>query len=226
MCVTNFNKDMKHYIYALKEPINNSIIYIGQTIGSVEHRVDSHYWKLNEVKRGERNWTSLFKFLDDLLPKRVYGIIIKEVDDTKPFNSPDFLERYYIKKYREQGCNLLNEADGGIGGNTYKHKTSLQIEEIGKKISLRLKGKPKPPGFAEHLREIRSGANNPMARKLERPIAAYKGIELIKVFHYKYEIDEFVGKKGACSNVDKVLSGKIKYRPYGYSWKYLEKLKI
>lgn len=32
----------------------------------------------------------------------------------------------------------------------------------------------------------------------------------------------FIGSKSAYSNVHKVLTGKLIYKPYGYNWKYIE----
>ena len=45
---------------------------------------------------------------------------------------------------------------------------------------------------------------------------------LIKSFEYGFEINEFIGSKNAYSNVHKVLTGKLIYKPYGYNWKYIE----
>lgn len=112
-------------IYGLVYPSTQEVIYVGQTRTSIEHRLDSHYWKLNK-------------------------------------------------------------------------------------------------GFAEHLSAIRKGKNNPMAQRLEIKIGAYKENNLIKSFEYGFEINEFIGSKSAYSNVHKVLTGKLIYKPYGYNWKYIE----
>lgn len=77
-------------------------------------------------------------------------------------------------------------------------------------------------GFAEHLSAIRKGKNNPMAQRLEIKIGAYKENNLIKSFEYGFEINEFIGSKSAYSNVHKVLTGKLIYKPYGYNRKYIE----
>lgn len=53
-------------------------------------------------------------------------------------------------------------------------------------------------------------------------IGAYKENNLIKSFEYGFEINEFIGSKSAYSNVHKVLTGKLIYKPYGYNWKYIE----
>ena len=44
-------------IYGLVYPSTQEVIYVGQTRTSIEHRLDSHYWKLNETKKGKRTMT-------------------------------------------------------------------------------------------------------------------------------------------------------------------------
>lgn len=213
--------NMIYAIYLLKNPITNQVVYVGKTSDlDLEHYLKSKYWKLNEVNRGERNTTPLFNFMKELLPNKLTIHLIKYVDESKPFQSADFTETYYIKEYSKD-YKLLNITDGGTGGNTYKYKSNEEISDIGKKVSEKLKGRKKPKGFAEHLSNIRKGKNNPMAKKLIRKIGAYKGFELIKTFEYGFEINEFIKNKSAYSNVSKVLSGKLKYNPYGYNWRYI-----
>lgn len=213
---------MKSYIYGLKDPITNQIVYVGQSRFLPEKRLKQHYWKLNEVKRGERNWTKLFHYLDDLLPNKPIPFLIKELDNSKSiYSNPDWYEEYYIKKFKKEGYNLLNETDGGFGGNTIKFKTKSEKEEIGRKISFKLKGKPKPPGFGEHLREIRKGKNNPMCVPFEEKIGCFtKNGVFIKSFNYSFEIDNFIGSKGAYSNIKKQIGIPNRF-PYGYLWKYM-----
>lgn len=43
-------------IYGLVYPSTQEVIYVGQTRTSIEHRLDFHYWKLNEAKRGKTNY--------------------------------------------------------------------------------------------------------------------------------------------------------------------------
>lgn len=212
---------MIYAIYLLKNPITKQVVYVGKTTDlDLTHYLKSKYWKLNEVNRGERNITPLFKLMNELLPNRLEIELIKHVDESQPFQSSDFIETYYIKKYSKD-YNLLNVTDGGTGGNIYKYKSYEEIKSIGKKISQKLKGRKKPEGFGEHLSLIRKGKNNPMAKKLSKKIGAYKGLELIKTFEYGFEINKFINNKCAYSNVHKVLIGKLNYNPYGYIWKYI-----
>lgn len=212
---------MIYVIYLLKNPITNEVVYIGKTSDlNLKHYLNSKYWKLNEVIRGDRNITPLFKLMKDLLPNKLIIESIKYVDENEPFSNSDFYEAYYIKKYSEQ-YKLLNVTDGGTGGNTYKYKSIEEIKNIGEKVSKKLKGRKKPKGFGEHLSNIRKGINNPMSKKLIPKIGAFKGFELVKVFNYGFEINEFIGSKHAYNNVNKVLKGKVFYNPYGYNWNYI-----
>lgn len=213
---------MKYAIYGIVNPINKQIVYIGQTKDlNLEHYLKSKYWKLNEVKKGGRNWSKLFHFLDEL-PIKAEIKLLTIADTTKPFQHPNGLELIYIKKYRLINPNLLNETDGGKGGYTAKYKSDDDKKEIGIKISNKLKGRKKPDGFGEHLSFIRKGKNNPMSKKLIHNVACYKGFNLIKTFEYAYEIDEFVGNKGAWSNIKKVINRDLNYNLYGYNWRYIE----
>lgn len=207
-------------IYGIKDPHTNKIVYVGKTQDELSHYLKSKYWKLNEVKREERNWNKLFKYLDNLLPEKPTLEILFKCDSNKPFNNADGMEKLFIKKYKKINPDLLNETDGGTGGNTYKYKTIIEKTEIGFKISKKLKGKKKPEGFGEHLSKIRKGANNPMA--IKQKIGMFKNNKLIKVFSYGYEINEYFNNKHAYSNIAKVLKGKISYQPMGYEWKYLK----
>lgn len=213
---------MKVKIYALINPNTNEVIYVGQTTKSLEERLKSHYWKLNEAKRGGRTMTTLFKFLDSFLPNTVIITLLKEVDNDKLQGISDYYERYYINYYRNINPNLLNEANGGIGGNTYANKSDEEKRIIGTKISNKNKGRKKPEGFASNLSVQRMGGNNPMARKFERKIGAYINSKLVKSFDYSFEINEFIGSKSAGRNVTRQLRKNSISSNYGYIWKYIE----
>ena len=199
---------MIYNIYGLVSPIDGQIVYVGVTSHSIEHRVKQHYWHLNEVNYGRRNNNKRFEYLKSILPLKVTGVLLKQIDDTKSMLSVDFwrliieeiisLEKYYINEYFKLNPNLLNETDGGKGGNTHKYKTNTDIKTIGEKISKALKGKPKPKSFADNLSVKRKGLGNPRAKKLKEPIYAINYIsrkKLRKVFYYGFEIDNFLNKE-------------------------------
>ena len=221
---------MIYNVYGLVSPIDGQVVYVGITTHNIEHRLKQHYWHLNEVIRGERKTNERFEYFKSILPLKVTIKLVTSFNTDNKFSlSPKYYESFYIKKYRELNPNLLNETDGGIGGNTYKYKSKNDMEEIGNKISNKLKGKPKPEGFAEHLSMIRKGSNNPMAKELERHIYIVDcntQKRLKAVFTYSYQIDDFLCKKGAWSNVTKAINhinrrngSKRHYQVcYGYYW--------
>lgn len=108
--------------------------------------------------------------------------------------------------------------------NIYKliNPSTNEVIYVGQTRFILEKRLKKPEGFAEHLSAIRKGKNNPMAKKLMYKVGCYKGFDLVKVFEYAYEIDNFIGTKGAWSNIKKVLNKKLDYLPYGYNWKYIK----
>lgn len=221
---------MIYNVYGLVSPIDGQVVYVGMTTHSIEHRLKQHYWHLNEVNRGERKTNKRFEYLKSILPLKVTIKLLTSFNTDNKFSlSPKYYENFYIKKYRELNPNLLNETDGGIGENTYKYKSENDIKEIGNKISNKLKGKSKPEGFAENLSKIRKGSNNPNAKGLEHPIYIVDcntQKRLKGFFAYSYQIDNFLCKKNAWSNIKKAINhinmrngSRHRYQVcYGYYW--------
>ena len=212
---------MKTKIYTLVHPITKEVVYVGQTTKSLSERLKGHYWKLNEANRGERTLTPLFKYLNDLKPLMVEAILLKEVDT----NEANETEIYYISKYRKINPNLLNEANGGIGGNTISNKTDEEKKAIGNKISNILSGKSKPDEFAEHLSDIRTGKGNPMAKVLNPKIVVLKSTNnnsIIRSFDYVFEINVFLDDAYAGSNIVKQLKKRPYTRSKGYVFRYIQ----
>ena len=221
---------MNYNIYVLKSPINGDVVYVGVTKYPIEHRLKQHYWHLNEVFKGTRKTNKRFEYFKSILPLKVNIELIKTINTDKQFSlSKDFYEKYYIKYYRKLYPNLLNETNGGEGQNTHLYKSENEIKSINEKISIALKGRPKPKGFAEHLSKIRKGSKNPNAKQFNKPlyIVDYKTNKRLKgVFIYGYQVDEFIGVYNAWSNVKKAINHKNKRNGtkrhfqvcYGYYW--------
>lgn len=203
-------------IYSLRNPITNEIIYVGKTIYALNYRLNHHYTKLHECQKGKRNYTPLFKYLENLLPTKVTIELIEEVEDSEQ----NYKERNYINEYKNKYNTLLNDTFGGDGGNTYILKSESELKAIGNKISKKLKGKAKPKGFKEYLSAIRKGKNNPSAKKLNNPIIAIKDNVIIKRFYYLYEINLFLNDKYSASNIIRALIDKTHCNCKGYSFKY------
>lgn len=198
---------MKTNIYGLVHPDTKQVVYVGKTTNSIENRLKAHYWKYNEVLRGKRNYTKLFRYIEELLPKKLEIILLKEVIPSNGFNLSNFYESFYIKKYREINPNLLNETDGGDGGYTYSCKSKEEIKRINDKISKSLKGRT----FGKQPKKSLSkkGTKNPAARKLDKPIFCFKCGKLITKIEYLFEINDLVGSKYAAGNVAKQLKTKV-----------------
>lgn len=203
-------------IYYLKDPTTNEIIYVGKTIYALNYRLNYHYAKLHECQKGKRNYTPLFRYLENLLPIKVVIELIEEVTESEQ----NYKERYYINKYRNKYNNLLNQTFGGNGGNTYKLKSKDELKSIGDKISKKLKGKPKPKGFSEHLSAMRKGKNNPSAKKLNNAIIAITNDVIVARFQYLYEINDFLNDKYSSTNIIRALVDKTVCNCKGYRFKY------
>lgn len=214
---------MKTKIYALVHPITKEIVYVGQTTKTLIERLKGHYWKLNEANRGERTLTSLFKYLNDIKPLELEIVLLTEVES----NEANEAEIYYITECRKGNPNLLNETNGGIGGNTIVNKTEEQKRIIGNKISSILSGKAKPEGFAEHLSDIRTGKGNPMAKVLNPKIVVLKSTNnnsIIRSFDYVFEINAFLDDAHAGSNIVKQLKKRPYTRSKGYVFRYIQEI--
>lgn len=126
------------FIYALLEPENGEIRYIGKT-DNPNLRYAQHLDRERFSNHHKSRW------ILSLLRKGLYPImeIVEECDSSDVGNR----EIFWIAYYRNLGKKLTNMADGGIGGNT------LTTEEIrdrhSKNTSAGLKGKKKS---SEHIR--------------------------------------------------------------------------
>lgn len=212
---------MKTKIYALVHPVTNEVVYVGQTTKTLVERLKGHYWKLNEANRGQRIITPLFKYLNDLKPLEVSIVLLDEVDS----NEANEAEVHYIKESRKTYPNLLNETDGGIGGNTMKNKSEVDKLRYRNKLSESLKGKPKPEGFSEYLSEVRTGEGNPMAKPLNPKIVALRNANnnsIVAIFDYTFEINNFLDNRHAGNNISRQLKkGRTTTTSYGYVFRYI-----
>lgn len=96
------NQSEKHLIYILKDPIDNTVKYVGQTIGPVCRRIEGH--NCDRTNTAKYNWIRKLK---------AYGIkpkieIIEECDRKKRFER----EMFWIEYYNKTGCSLFNIKNG------------------------------------------------------------------------------------------------------------------
>lgn len=121
MSTTPKNEDVKTLIYVLRDPETKVIRYVGKTVHSLHRRLTQHlYDARTKEKRNHRlNWIK--KIVNEgQLP------IIEEIDKCK-WNESQEREQYWIKFYRKNGANLINETDGGEGNLNY-HKSEEIIK--------------------------------------------------------------------------------------------------
>ncbi len=97
---------MKNFIYALKNPTTNEIVYIGKT-KNVERRMKDHH----RIEKRIRCKLDKWKVQMGKLGLKPDMEILLECDE-KDVNEK---EKYFIKLYTENGCNLLNMTEGGDG---------------------------------------------------------------------------------------------------------------
>lgn len=126
-------------IYTLSDPETNEIRYVGIS-SDIYSRYKKHCCNKSTNKHLV-NWINRLKN-NNVVPKLD---IIEEIND---LNKRQIAEQYYIKKYKNQGCNLINLTDGGEGIQGYKWS-----EESKKQISESLKGHEVKSETREKLRK-------------------------------------------------------------------------
>lgn len=172
------------YIYGLVDPRNNKLKYVGKSKSPVD-RFSAHILEAKKgIKSYKNNWIKgLLNY--DFLPLL---IILDETDEEKA----NLLEKYWIKKSKEEGCTLVNMTDGGDGGPTFQGRkhTKETIEKMsavkvghigwnkglkgyklpegtGLKISQKLKGKVSAFKGRKHSEETKQRISNSLKGKIE-----------------------------------------------------------
>jgi group I intron endonuclease len=103
---------MEHLIYILIDPKDNFIRYVGQTTKTLKNRLNSH---INKAKSSPNKTTHKNTWIKSLLNQDLKPII--KLIDTVSENEWKEKEKFYIKKYKELGENLLNISEGGDSGS-------------------------------------------------------------------------------------------------------------
>ena len=112
------------HIYILKDPFNNEVRYVGKSDNPKERFIE-HIKKSKYTKTYKNNW------IQNLLKNEKKPIL--EIIDIININEWSEKEKYWIKYYKDKGCNLTNLTEGGDGGNFG--------DKINKLISEKLKGR-------------------------------------------------------------------------------------
>lgn len=139
---------MKILIYKLIDPITKEVRYVGKTKNSLTKRLYEHCTLRNlKTNTHKNNWI-----------KKLINLNLRpEISLIEEVSNDNWVERekYWIKLYKDNNCNLTNTCDGGEGSfgykmpkesiekslNTRKNNGSLKrSEECKKRISLSKKG--------------------------------------------------------------------------------------
>lgn len=178
------------WIYKITN-IQNNKVYIGQTIRPVEARFHRH---MNDA---------LNNVLDTHFARaiRKYGkenFQIEIIDTAKNQEELNQKEQKWIRFYDSVNIGY-NETDAiyKCGGDTYKSKTSEEMEIIKQKI-----------------RETKTGAQNPMARSIKR-INILTGEE--EVFDTVISCAKACGIKSGKTSITTRLNGQVK-SPFKKQW--------
>ncbi len=120
--------DCKQYIYVLKHPISDEIVYVGKT-KNVKRRSSDHF---RLPKGADKYKTNLGRWRFELISGGLKPILEVIHECTK--DDVDKYEKEFIYKYKSLGLNLLNMTDGGDG-------LQYPSDEVRRKIGLKSKGR-------------------------------------------------------------------------------------
>jgi hypothetical protein len=190
------------FIYALSDPRNNKIRYIGKA-NSPESRYRNHYNSSRDKNTHKRNWINSVR-KDGFRPEL---LILDEV----PKNDWHYWEKFYISLFKTWGFNLLNYTNGG-DGSTFGNKGSWKKGNVPHN-----KGIPCSEETKNKIRNKLTGTTNISSYK---PIIQYDlSYNIIKRYKCaKDAIDESNGLFSA-SKISSCLKGKTKHHR-GFVWKY------
>lgn len=133
------------FIYALIDPRDNQIRYIGKT-NNIKTRLKEHCTFCSlQSQTHKNNWVKLL-LKENLKPEIE---IVDEVNESEW----QFWEKHYISLYKSWGFKLTNSNDGGHGGLNPCLEVKLQM-------SLKRKGVPKSEQHKKRISYSLKGVNN------------------------------------------------------------------
>lgn len=218
------------FIYCLINPKNSEVFYIGATESAPKDRLKTHYNHFREYLKGERKGNKRFEYFENMWPEIPEVKLLKIVQNDYLYE----IEKQFIADYRNKGYNLVNQTDGGEGGDTQKFKDTIDKQYFSEMIRNKIAYHKKPDGFAENLSKTRMGKNNPMAGKslLGWVVVHDTDENPIKLCKYPYEITEFLEQKyedhKQCRNATGNISKGVRHnknhtsRSMGYIFKAYE----
>lgn len=144
---------MIYYIYVLIDPRTCQVRYVGQTVNPIG-RHKEHSCKQKGTNYREK-WLNRLRYLN-LSP---IMILIEECINSNWAER----EKYWIKWYREDGCDLVNATDGGEGtkGLIFTEEHKHKISESHKGENNPNFGKSPSEETRRKISEANIGENNP-----------------------------------------------------------------
>lgn len=140
------NEEQKTWsIYTLSEPRTGAIRYVGATSQKPTQRLHGH-----KVSAKTRNSSPTHKWINSLLDEGLEPIM--DIVDSGNVDTWEAKEKHWIQSYKDAGCDLLNQTDGGIHceySDEYRKKKSGESHPM--------YGKTRN----EHSKRM-SGENNPI----------------------------------------------------------------
>lgn len=193
----NSDMDKKVLIYALLDPFQKQIRYVGKTT-DLERRIPEHL-KYETRKSHKYNWIKKLQS-EGLNP------IIRILERNLVEGEWQEREKFWIKKFREDGCNLTNISDGGESGTTglsWK-KTPEQIRNF---AEARRRAKPTILTSEQRARATASVRATWAARKAIDPLSGnHWGHHTLES---KQQIsDKLKGRKKSAEHIRKMADSK------------------
>jgi hypothetical protein len=172
------------YIYILKDPRDDQIRYVGKTVNCYK-RKHMHIQPANLKNKSHKN-----SWIKNLISENLKPTF--EVIEEIPIEGWQEREKYWIKYYRDLGCDLTNDTDGGEGHNG----TSARK---GQKLSDDTKARMSASQKVAQNKRIAEGNYGSWVTKLKRDkitisitIAEIKKIEELKNVEKKYFLLELL----------------------------------
>lgn len=193
------------FIYALLNPENDEMFYIGASESSPKDRLKGHYYHFKEYLEGKRGKTKKFEYFEKFYPQLVKIKLLEIVQNDYLYQ----IEQKYIQEYSIK-YPLVNQTIGGEGGDTFTLQETVDKIRISELISKQHTGKTKPEGFGENLSKKRMGSQNPMAGKSDMGwvIIFNSDDDYIKLCKAPFEITEFLDSELGIEN-HKLHAGRV-----------------
>jgi len=187
-----------NYIYALIDPITKQPRYVGKT-DNLSRRLATHLKDRSHCHRAHWIQSLLSQGLKPTL------LVIESIPSDQGWQER---ERFWISHYRNLGCTLTNNTDGGdcppstkgrklnrteagrrnITAALVERNKSPEMREASRQRGLSRKGVPMPAGFAERVRQWMTGRKH-HTKQFKRDLAKrnktreYDSLKLSEIQH-------------------------------------------